>query len=41
MRSGGSALTDPAIDALDTSNRGGPEPTDITLEKYGVAIPEA
>jgi diketogulonate reductase-like aldo/keto reductase len=30
-----------AIDALDTGKRGGPEPTDITLEKYGRVIPEA
>ncbi len=30
-----------AIDALDTGRRGGPEPTDITLEAYGRPIPEA
>jgi len=30
-----------AIDALDTGVRGGPEPDDITLEKYGIEIPEA
>ncbi len=30
-----------AIDALDTSVRGGPEPDDITLENYGRDIPEA
>src|SRR4051794_30852781 len=30
-----------AIDALDTGERGGPEPTDITLESYGRPIPEA
>jgi diketogulonate reductase-like aldo/keto reductase len=30
-----------AIDALDTGVRGGPEPDSITLESYGVAIPEA
>jgi diketogulonate reductase-like aldo/keto reductase len=30
-----------AIDALDTGVRGGPEPADITLEDYGIAIPEA
>jgi diketogulonate reductase-like aldo/keto reductase len=30
-----------AIDALDTGVRGGPEPDSITLENYGVAIPEA
>jgi diketogulonate reductase-like aldo/keto reductase len=30
-----------AIDALDTGVRGGPEPGSITLESYGVAIPEA
>jgi diketogulonate reductase-like aldo/keto reductase len=30
-----------AIDGLDTNQRGGPEPTDITLEKFGRAIPEA
>ena len=29
-----------AIDALDTGRRGGPEPTDITLEKFGREIPE-
>ena len=30
-----------AIDALDTGIRGGPEPDTITLDKYGMAIPEA
>ncbi|GGL45574.1 aldo/keto reductase [Nocardia jinanensis] len=30
-----------AIDALDTGIRGGPEPADITLEKFGIEIPEA
>ena len=30
-----------AIDALDTEQRGGPEPTDITLESFGRPIPEA
>ena len=30
-----------AIDALDTDQRGGPEPTDITLESFGRPIPEA
>ena len=30
-----------AIDGLDTGKRGGPEPTDITLERFGRAIPEA
>ena len=30
-----------AIDGLDTGKRGGPEPTAITLEKFGRAIPEA
>jgi 2,5-diketo-D-gluconate reductase A len=30
-----------AIDALDTGIRGGPEPSDITREKYGRDIPEA
>jgi diketogulonate reductase-like aldo/keto reductase len=30
-----------AIDALDTGQRGGPEPEDITLEAFGMAIPEA
>lgn len=30
-----------AIDALDTGRRGGPEPTDITLEAHGRPIPEA
>ena len=28
-----------AIDALDTDKRGGPEPTDITLETFGHADP--
>ncbi|GAB3716185.1 aldo/keto reductase [Nocardiopsis oceani] len=30
-----------AIDALDTGVRGGPEPADVTLETFGVEIPEA
>lgn len=30
-----------AIDALDTGVRGGPEPDDITREKYGIEIPES
>jgi 2,5-diketo-D-gluconate reductase A len=30
-----------AIDALDTGIRGGPEPEDVTREKYGRDIPEA
>jgi diketogulonate reductase-like aldo/keto reductase len=30
-----------AIDALDTDQRGGPEPTSITLESFGMPIPEA
>ena len=30
-----------AIDGLDTDRRGGPEPTDITLESFGRPIPEA
>lgn len=30
-----------AIDALDTGERGGPEPEDITREKYGMEIPES
>ena len=30
-----------AVDGLDTGQRGGPEPTDITLEKFGRPIPEA
>ena len=30
-----------AIDGLDTGQRGGPEPEDITLETFGMAIPEA
>jgi len=37
------ALTDAelaAIDALDTGERGGPEPTSMTLERAGFAIPE-
>jgi len=29
-----------AIDGLDTGRRGGPEPTDITLESFGRPIPE-
>ena len=35
----GSELT--AIDVLDTDRRGGPEPADITLERFGRPIPEA
>ena len=30
-----------AIDALDTGIRGGPEPEDITVERFGIDIPEA
>ena len=30
-----------AIDGLETGQRGGPEPEDITLETFGMAIPEA
>ena len=30
-----------AIDALDSGVRGGPEPDSITLDKYGMPIPEA
>jgi diketogulonate reductase-like aldo/keto reductase len=30
-----------AIDGLDTGTRGGPEPSDITLETFGRPIPEA
>jgi hypothetical protein len=30
-----------AIDGLDTAQRGGPEPADITLEAFGRPIPEA
>ncbi|MDN5893449.1 MAG: aldo/keto reductase, partial [Nocardioides sp.] len=30
-----------AIDQLDTGVRGGPEPEDVTLEKFGKPIPEA
>jgi diketogulonate reductase-like aldo/keto reductase len=30
-----------AIDALDTGQRGGPEPADMTLEAFGRPIPEA
>ncbi|MFD1815203.1 aldo/keto reductase [Rhodococcus gannanensis] len=30
-----------AVDALDTGVRGGPEPVDLTLERFGIAIPEA
>jgi hypothetical protein len=29
------------LNALDTGVRGGPEPTDITLESFGMIIPEA
>ncbi len=30
-----------AIDTLDSGVRGGPDPDSITLEAYGVEIPEA
>ena len=30
-----------AVDALDTAQRGGPEPAEITLESFGRPIPEA
>jgi diketogulonate reductase-like aldo/keto reductase len=30
-----------AVDGLDTGRRGGPEPEDITLESFGMPIPEA
>jgi 2,5-diketo-D-gluconate reductase A len=30
-----------AIDALDTGHRGGPDPAAITLETFGLEIPEA
>lgn len=30
-----------AIDALDTGVRGGPEPDSVTLDAFGIAIPEA
>jgi diketogulonate reductase-like aldo/keto reductase len=30
-----------AIDSLDTGQRGGPEPSMITLESFGRPIPEA
>ena len=30
-----------AVDALDTDVRSGPEPDSITLDNYGMAIPEA
>jgi diketogulonate reductase-like aldo/keto reductase len=30
-----------AIDALDTGVRGGPDPDSLTLEAYGIEIPEA
>jgi hypothetical protein len=29
-----------AIDRLDTDRRGGPEPSDITLDSFGRPIPE-
>ena len=29
-----------AIDALDTGRRGGPEPDEVTLERFGMEIPE-
>ena len=29
-----------AIDELDTDRRGGPEPTDVTLDNFGRPIPE-
>jgi len=30
-----------AIDALDTGTRGGPDPAQVTLETFGMPIPEA
>jgi hypothetical protein len=30
-----------SIDALDTGVRRGPEPDSVTLDKYGMPIPEA
>ena len=30
-----------AVDELDTDVRGGPEPDSITLDNYGIPIPEA
>lgn len=30
-----------AIEALDTDQRGGPEPAEVTLESFGRPIPEA
>jgi hypothetical protein len=30
-----------ALDGLETGRRGGPEPEAITLESFGMAIPEA
>jgi diketogulonate reductase-like aldo/keto reductase len=30
-----------AIDGLDTGVRGGPDPDSVTLETYGMEIPEA
>jgi diketogulonate reductase-like aldo/keto reductase len=30
-----------AIDGLDTTRRGGPQPSDVTLATFGRAIPEA
>jgi len=30
-----------AIDGLDTGKRGGPEPDAITLDSFGLEIPEA
>ena len=30
-----------AIDALDTGVRGGPEPEDLTRERFAIQIPEA
>ena len=30
-----------ALDGLDTGKRGGPEPDAVTLESFGMAIPEA
>jgi diketogulonate reductase-like aldo/keto reductase len=29
------------LDGLDTGRRGGPAPEDVTLETFGMAIPEA
>ena len=37
----GNPLTVPWVRCLDTGKRGGPEPEAITLETFGMAIPEA